>query len=400
MAGGECTVIGDDRRYAPPAAALINGTLAHSLDFDDTHARASLHSSAPIVPAALAAAEMVGASGKDFIAAVIAGYEVQIRLGLALDPSAHYDRGFHPTATCGVFGAAIAAGKLFGLDAEGIESALGIALSQSAGSMQFLADGAWTKRSHVGQAAQNGLICATLAAEGFRGPKQAFEGKSGFLFAYAPDADPAKVPAGLGKQWETMNLAVKPYPSCRYTHAAMDALAALRRDHDIAAADIVAVEIGLSETGWKIVGDPETDKQNPQSVVDGQFSMPFCAAVVLREGTLGWDHYATHLYDKETQDLGRRVSSVIDAQADDLFPDNMAGAARIETNKGDYKTFVGVPKGEPDNFMTEAELLDKFNGLCRPYLSAAAARRLANGVLSLDQANSVSSVIGIGSPGA
>ena len=162
-------MLGDARNYAPTAAALINGTLAHSLDFDDTHAEASLHSSAPIVPAALAAAELSGSSGKDLIAAVVAGYEVQIRLSLALNPSDHYDRGFHPTATCGVFGAAAAAGKLFGMDAAGIQNAFGIALSQAAGSMEFLVDGAWTKRSHVGQAAQNGLICAAIAAEGFKG---------------------------------------------------------------------------------------------------------------------------------------------------------------------------------------------------------------------------------------
>ena len=150
LADGTCSVFGDSRSYAPPAAALINGTLAHSLDFDDTHAEGSLHSSAPIVPAALAAAEMVNASGKDLLAAIVVGYEIQIRLSLALNPSDHYDRGFHPTATCGVFGAAAAAGKLLSMDAEGIQNAFGIALSQSAGSMEFLADGAWTKRSHVG----------------------------------------------------------------------------------------------------------------------------------------------------------------------------------------------------------------------------------------------------------
>ena len=177
MHHGECRVLGDNRGYSPTAAALINGTLAHSLDFDDTHAAASLHSSAPILPAALAAAEMTKASGRDLIAACVAGYEIQVRLSYALNPSDHYDRGFHPTATCGVFGAAAAAGTI---------SALGIALSQAAGSMQFLADGAWTKRSHVGQAAANGLICATLAAEGFRGPKEAFEGNWGFLQGYSP----------------------------------------------------------------------------------------------------------------------------------------------------------------------------------------------------------------------
>ena len=394
LSGGDCTVIGDDQRYTPSAAALINGTLAHSLDFDDTHAAASLHSSAPIVPAAWAAAEMVGASGKDLITAIVAGYEVQIRLGLALDPSAHYDRGFHPTATCGVFGAAVAAGKLLGLDANSIESALGIALSQAAGSMQFLADGAWTKRSHVGQAAQNGLICATLAGEGFQGPLEAFEGRWGFLFAYAPNADPAKVTDGLGVRWETMNLAVKPYPSCRYTHAAMDALIALKRAHDFDAADIVSVQIGLPETGWKIVGDPQADKQNPKSVVDGQFSMPFCAAVVLREGTLSWDHYATHLDDNITRDLGRRVSTIVDAQADAMFPANMAGAARVETKGATFEAFVEVPKGEPENFLSEADFLEKFNGLCLPFLSEGETSRLAQGILSLDQANSVSSIIG------
>ncbi|MGY8960684.1 MAG: MmgE/PrpD family protein, partial [Alphaproteobacteria bacterium] len=263
--------------FAPPAAALINGTMAHSLDFDDTHAEGSLHSSAPIVPAALAAAEMAGASGKDFIAAIVAGYEVQIRLSLALGPSDHYDRGFHPTATCGVFGATVAAGKLLGLDAAAMENAFGVALSQAAGSMQFLADGAWTKRSHVGQAAQNGLMCAVLASEGFVGPLQAIEGERGFLHAYAPNGDVSKVMEGLGETWRTLELAVKPYPSCRYTHAAMDALAELRRDHDFDIEDIDSIEIGLPETGWKIVGHPAVDKQNPTSIVDGQFSMPFCA---------------------------------------------------------------------------------------------------------------------------
>ena len=148
------------------------------------------------MPAALAAAEEAGASGARTIAAIVAGYEIQIRLSMALGPSDHYERGFHPTATCGAFGAAAAVGNVLGLDAAQIESAFGICLSQAAGSMQFLADGAWTKRSHVGHAAMCGLMAATLAAEGFRGPAQAFEGKAGFLASHAPDPDPAKAVAG------------------------------------------------------------------------------------------------------------------------------------------------------------------------------------------------------------
>ncbi len=126
LGGGAARVIGEEAQFAPPAAALLNGALGHSLDFDDTHARASLHSSAPIVPAALAAGEMTGAHGREVIAAIVAGYEVQIRLGLALPPKDHYVRGFHPSATCGAFGAAAAAGRVLGLTPEQMANAFGI----------------------------------------------------------------------------------------------------------------------------------------------------------------------------------------------------------------------------------------------------------------------------------
>ena len=194
---GNCKVFSDKNNYAPSAAALINGTLAHSLDFDDTHAEASLHSSAPILSAALSAAQMKNCSGQQLITACVIGYEIQIRLGLAGGSSAHYKKGFHPTATCGVFGAVASAGYLMGLTKDQFVSAFGIALSQSAGSMQFLTDGAWTKRSHVGQAAQNGLNCATMAAEGFKGPTQAFEGQWGYLHAYASGGDLKKALDGF-----------------------------------------------------------------------------------------------------------------------------------------------------------------------------------------------------------
>jgi 2-methylcitrate dehydratase PrpD len=395
LADGNCSVFGDVRSYAPPAAALINGALAHSLDFDDTHAEGSIHSSAPIVPAALAAAEMAGASGKDVIAAVVAGYEVQIRLSLALNPSDHYDRGFHPTATCGVFGAAAAAGKLFGMDAAGIQNAFGIALSQAAGSMEFLADGAWTKRSHVGQAAQNGLICAVMAKEGFKGVQRAFEGRAGFFHAYAPNAAPARAVAGLGEVWETMRLAVKPYPSCRYSHAAIDGILALMQRQGLAADDVEEVEIGLPETGWKIIGTPADAKAAPNSVVDGQFSMPFCAAVALREGGLAWDDYGRHLPDAVTRALCRKVKTVVDARAQAEFPTNMSGAVRIKTASGSCETFVTVPKGEPSNFLSDDEFRAKFDGLCEPYLGPEKAQRLADSLLALEQANSIQAVMAL-----
>lgn len=398
LTGGICTVIGDVQGYTPPGAAMLNGTLAHSLDFDDTHAPGSLHPSAPIVPAALAAAEMTGADGKALIAATVAGYEVQIRLALALDPAAHYDRGFHPTATCGAFGAAAAAGRLLGLDANGHANAFGIVLSMSAGSMQFLVNGAWTKRSHVGHAAMCGLIAATLAREGYLGAADAIEGKWGFLHAYAPDAGAGKVVEGLGRRWETMKIAVKPYPSCRYSHAALDGIFALVREHGIRADDVEEVLIGLPEPGWKIIGDPEPAKQSPKSVVDGQFSMAFCAAVALRSGGFVWDDYARHLHDAATLAFCRKVRTRVDAKAQADFPEEMSASVLIRTTRGDHETYVRIPKGEPSNFLSPQELRAKFDGLTAPYLSSRRRDALARALLALDDAQDIGAVLKLTRP--
>lgn len=387
---GQCTVFGDTQSYGAHGAALINGTLAHSLDFDDTHASASLHSSAPILPAALAAAEQCGASGADLIAGVIAGYEVQIRLALALNPQQHYDRGFHPTATTGTFGAAAAAARVMGLSTDQIENAFGAAGSQAAGSMQFLENGSWNKRFHVGHASANGLMAATLAANGYLGSSAAIEGGRGFLQAYAPNPDMSLAAADLGSVWQTLNLAVKPYPTCRYSHAAMDALIALRAANDIDYNDIEAVEVGLSKVGWKIIGDPEPAKRQPNSIVDGQFSMPFCAAVVLRQGGLGWDDYDTHLVDNETKQLCSRVSTVVEERAEAEFPRNMSASVSVMTRHGRLESFVQIPKGEPDNFVTDVEVKAKFDGLVGPYMTEAGADELLRRLLSLDSVATVS----------
>jgi 2-methylcitrate dehydratase PrpD len=400
MANGACTVVGDSAGYAPPGAAMLNGTLAHSLDFDDTHAPGSLHPSAPIVPAALAAAEMTGADGKALIAAIVAGYEVQIRLSLALDPAAHYDRGFHPTATCGAFGAAAAAGRLLGLDAEGHVNAFGIVLSMSAGSMQFLVNGAWTKRSHVGHAAMCGLIAATQAREGYKGASEALEGKWGFLHAYAPASDAAKVVHGLGRHWETLKIAVKPYPSCRYSHAPLDGIFELARSNNIKAEEVEEIAVGVSEPGWKLIGNPEAAKQSPQSVVDGQFSMAFCAAVALRNGSFGWDDYARHLGDPATLALCKKVRTRVDPKAQADFPAEMSGSVQIKTGRGTFETYVRVSRGEPANFLSPAELRAKFDGLTGPYLSARRRDELAAALLALEQVKDVGALLRLTRPDA
>lgn len=375
---GPCTVFGMNRRYGAAAAALLNGALGHSLDFDDTHADSSLHPSAPVVPAAFAAAELVDASGQDLLAAIVVGFEVACRLGMALDPTAHYARGFHPTATAGNFGAAAAAGRLLGLDAKRMESAFGVAASQASGSLQFLENGAWNKRYQVGEAAMKGLMAVSLAAQGFHGAAEALEGRHGFLRGYSDGADPARAVAGLGEVWETLRIGVKPYPACRYTHAAVDGLLDLRARHGLSAEDVTRVSVGLHRNGMALVGDPAGAKRRARSIVEGQFSMPFAASVALLRGRFGWDDYDL-LASPQIDALCDRVETFRDESLEGLthpFGATLAVEARGER----FALRIADPSGEPDTFPDEATLAAKFDALAAPVLnsgSAALRARLA-----------------------
>jgi 2-methylcitrate dehydratase PrpD len=392
LAQGEARVFGDDTGYAPAGAALVNATLGHSLDFDDTHAEAVVHPGAPVIPAALAAAEMVGASGAEALAGIVAGYEVALRLALALPAGAHYDRGFHPSATCGAFGAAAAAGRVFGLDAAGIASALGIALSQSAGSLQFLANGAWTKRFQVGWAGMAGLTAATLAREGFKGAADAIEGKHGFLNAYAPSPRPERVLQDLGQFFELMATGVKPYPSCRWGHAGIDAALALRQELALKAEEIEGATLGISRAALLLVGEPAARKADPQNVVDGQFSGPFVIATALATGRMDWDSYKL-LRDPTIRALLPRVTCAHDEEIEAEFPANMSGKLTLRARGETFIRKVVVPKGEPSNFPADAELRAKFAGLADAVLGSGPAAALAEEVLRLDRLNEAASLL-------
>ena len=393
--GGSARVFADPNGYTPAGAALVNGVLAHSLDFDDTHAAGTLHPGAPVIPAALAAGEMTGASGADVLAGIVAGYEVTCRIALALPAGDHYQRGFHPSATCGVFGAAAAAARVFGLDAAGVASALGIALSQSAGSLQFLANGAWTKRFQVGWAAMSGLVAATLAKEGFKGAAAAIEGRHGFLAAYAPHPVPERAVQDLGQVYELMATAVKPYPSCRYGHAGIDAVLALRAEYGLKPEDVDRVTYGLSHAGMLLVGAPADKKANPRNVVDGQFSGPFVLAAALHSGMVNWDSYKL-LDDPAIRALLPKVSCEHDPEIEAEFPVNMSGKITIESRGKSFNRKILVPKGEPGNFLSADELREKFAGLADPVLGASRAAGLAETILDFDRLPDVSAVLRFG----
>lgn len=397
MSQGNSGVFGDAAKYSPAGAAFLNGALAHSLDFDDTHAAGSLHPGAPVIPAALAAAEMVGASGADVLAAIIAGYEITCRVALALPAKAHYDRGYHPTATCGAFGAAAAAGRVFGFSSAQIEGALGTVLSQAAGSLQFLANGAWTKRHQVGWAALNGLAAAILVREGFKGAAEAFEGRHGFLRAYAPNPTPERATEDLGTVFELMKTAVKPYPSCRYGHAGIDAALHLRNAENFRPEEIESVTLGLPKAGMLLIGEPAAKKANPENVVDGQFSGPFVLSSALVTGAMGWDSYR-NLQEPTVRAMLSKINCEFDPEIEAEFPANMSGKVTIRARGRDFVRKVVIPKGEPDNFLTEAELRAKFAGLTDAVLGTDRAAKLADAVLAIHTTADISSLMRLSAP--
>lgn len=381
--GGPCHVFGDPAGYTPSGAAFLNATLGHALDFDDTHAAGTLHPGAPVISTAIAAGEMSGASGADVLAGIIAGYEVACRVATALPAGDHYARGFHPTATCGVFGAAAAAGRVLGLPAAGIESALGIALSQSSGSLQFLADGAWTKPFQVGWAACSGLVAATLAREGFKGPGEALEGRHGFLQAYAPAPKPEQVAQGLGDVWELMKTGVKPYPSCRYGHAGIDAILMLRTELALDPDEVESITYGLSRAGLLLVGEPIEAKRAPSNIVEAQFSAPFVLATALATGKMAWSSYSD-LNSARIRSILPRVNCVHDPEIEVEFPTNMSGKITLRARGKVFVRKVILPLGEPSNFLSTDSLTAKFLDLAMPVIGTR-ARALADQAVKLDQ---------------
>src|SRR6266849_5367163 len=239
---GPCTVVGSALTSGPAPAALVNGAMAHGLDFDDTHADSVCHASAVLVPTVLALVESEHLTGRAALTALVAGYEAMIRIGMAA-PGRFHTRGWHATAACGPFGAAVTAGKCLGLDEDGLTAALGIAASMASGVLEFLEDGSWVKRLHPGWAAQSGIQAAILAQGGFTGPATGLEGRFGFLRAALGEAvDVGKGLDDLGHEWETVRSSFKLYPCCHLSHAYLDAITRLKRTRDLRAEEVEEIE--------------------------------------------------------------------------------------------------------------------------------------------------------------
>jgi 2-methylcitrate dehydratase PrpD len=378
---GTSSLIGESTTASPSDAAFYNASLAHSLDFDDTQREGSVHPGAAIIPTVLALAEAGQRSGAEAILATVVGYDVTCRIAVALDPESHYARGFHPTATCGTFGATAAAARLRGLSAAELENAFGINGSQAAGSLQFLENGAWNKRIHPGLAARNAILAIALAEAGFRGASQPFDGRHGLLKAYSDRGRAEPLTEDLGRRFDVMTTAIKPYPACRYAHAPLDAIIEIARRHDLQPGEVDSIEIGLSDAGLALIGQPIERKREPENVVDAQFSMPFLAAVGLTRRRMGWSDYDA-LSDPVVRAVARKVVVTPDAEANQVFPGRWLASVTIEA-KGERFVDRREARGEPEAPLTWSEVEDKFNELTEPVLGDRRAH-VVDVVRSLD----------------
>jgi len=380
---GPCRVLGTALVASPGNAALANGTAAHALDYDDMCFVSLAHPSAPLVSAALALADAAGASGAALLDAYVIGFEIEGRLGRAMNPR-HYQRGWHCTSTLGTIGAAAAASRLLGLDATAAGHALAIAASEASGLKENF--GTMVKPLHAGLAARNGVLAAQLAKSGMTASAAAIEGPQGFLAAMdSSQPSLAGVVADLGTRWEILDtgITVKLYPSCAGTHPALDALLDLKRRERFAGGDVESVEIGVDPIVPTIL-----IYDRPSSGLEGKFSMPFCAAAALVHGQVGLETFeASPIADPAIVAMQARITMRIDPALDASAPPLTQARVTVRLRDGRVLTAsANGARGYHDRPASDDELAAKFMSCATQAMSesrAAAALAALRGIESV-----------------
>jgi len=375
-------------RASAAAAALANGVASHILELDDVHKGSTLHAAAPVIPAALAIAERERASGRDFLRAVVLGYEAALRIGEAINPS-HY-RFWHPTGTAGTFGAAVAAGSLLSLTPRQMLDALGSAGTQAAGLWEFNADGAMSKSLHPGKAAFNGILAADLARAGFTGATRILEGERGFFRAMAASSDATRVTDGLGTRWKIVENCYKLHSCCGHTHTAIDMALDIRSRLGWHAASalgsIASVGIETYGPGYEIVKDA-----NPGTPYRAKFSIAYCVAAALIEGSVGLEQFSDDRFDGEGV-VDERIAAVLRrirvTVHDDLtakYPARWPARLVLSLRDGTTQRAASdYPRGNPENPVSTATLEEKFVGLVAPRFGEERARHALAAVMSIE----------------
>jgi 2-methylcitrate dehydratase PrpD len=383
--GKQATVIGRSERIDALSAAFLNAAAANVYDFCDTHLATVIHPTSPSAPPLLALAELRKVSGRELLLAMILGNEIQARIGLAISPQ-HYDRGWHITSTCGVFGAAAGAGKLLGLSEAQLVAALGTASTQSAGLCECL--GMPAKSVSVGNAARNGLLSALLAEKGFGGPAEPLAGRQGFYHVLGENPDLARVTDGLGERFEIMATSYKPYPCGFVIHPVLDCVLDWRRDHRDAEVTRVVVR-----------GNPllahRTDRPEISTGRESQVSVQHAVGAALVHGKAGIDEFTDAcVSDPRVEALRRKV----EVERDESFS-TIAVAVEITTADGKvHRLSQSAARGSDVNPMSDGDLEQKLRTSAASWNPKADVGPLIDAVWSLDKSDDVSKLASLAVP--
>lgn len=362
----ESTVVGRGKKVAAPNAAFANAIQAYAFDFLDDHNESNSHPSAATIPASLALGEKLHRSGKEIIEAIALGNEVVCRLGASFLGKTYY-QGFHPTSTCGMFGATISAAKLLKLNREQTVWSMGIAGSMAAGLMEWKAGGSVTKRLQAGHPAMCGIIAAMMAQKGYDGPDTIFEGKDGFLnaYSYQREYDAKIITDNLGEKWDFTTSSIKVYPCCRYSGGHLDACLEIVSKYHPEPEKIKKIFIRGNKYTLILLTEPLERKMEPLTVVDLQFNMPFQAAIAFVRGKVGVDEFTMETArEPQIRALMKKVEWVEDAEFEQRYPEHYSSAVAVTMEDGtEYTSVVDDPKGDWRNPVTHKDIENKFTGL-------------------------------------
>lgn len=385
-APGDVPVLGFPLSWSGRDAATINGLLCHGLDFDDTHLEGIIHPTVAQFPTALSVAVMAGATTRQMVTAYILGVEVADRIA-AVAKGGFHRAGFHPTGVCNTPAAALAAGRLLDLTATQLAHAQGIALSMASGVLEFLEDGAWTKRLHPGWAASSGIVAASMAKAGYVGATSPYTGRFGLYRSYVGgnDFDFQRATRGLGSEWELLKTAIKPYPACHLAHGCIDAAIALASENNLVPADIASVTALVAADTVPTICEPIDGKRRPKNGYDAQFSIPFLVATALIKRRVSIsDLEADSLADPDILGLAARVGYAHDP--DSGFPRHYSGEVIVTLKDGrNISRRQQVNSGAPELPVSDAGIVGKFEGNAATALDTRRVDTLKALVLSADQ---------------
>lgn len=349
-------------------AAFANGVAAHSVELDDTHLQSSLHPGVAVFPAALAVAERLDLSLRDALEAAVVGYEACCKVGECARPSVLYEKAFHPTAACGVFGAVVAAGKLYGVGPEILGNAIGIAASQASGLMAFLDDGSQTKPFHAGWVSRSGIVAIELARLGYIGPMGALETRNGFLRAFSDVHTAVPVEFSGNAIVETSH---KPHACCRYNQGAID-LAIQLNERRIDPKSIRHILVETVTPALSLVAEPREQKIAPKTNVEAQFSLHYGVAVGIMRGKASLEEYEEQAFtDPAILGLASKVKCASRKEFDTVYPRQWPTRMSVASDDGETILQTEAPKGDPSNPLSNQELLDKFMSLALPRIPRA-----------------------------